>query len=146
MEDESKRHKLGAKAGRKSLVLEENAEFLVQSAVRADRGNDGQGHAEVIVNLMELQPELNPGQEENYVKWTWKAKHIWKLKPRPVKAQKNTSKRSEYTVVQQYCWFKNIDKACDFLWRKNAGLYRLTKKSSGEVINHFIVASDEINL
>ena len=102
--------------------------------------------ATVICSLMELQPELSPSSAANYIKRTWKQKHKGRLKPRPVKAQKNTSKRSQYTVAQQFRWFKNVDKAYDFLRKKNTGVCRHTGKTFGKLIDHFVVGADETNL
>ena len=129
--------------GRKSLVSDESAEFLIQSSIRADRANDGHSQTEVINNVMELHPELNPVQSKNWVQRTWKNKHEGRLKPRPIKAQKTTSKRSQCTVAQQYRWFKNYEKALTFLREKNTGLCRLTGKSFGELIDYFVCGADE---
>jgi hypothetical protein len=68
------------------------------------------------------------------------------LKQKPVKAQKTTSKRSQCTVAQQFRWFKLYEKALCFLRTKNTGVCNKTGKSFGELIDHFILGSNEMNL
>ena len=141
--DRSKRRKIGSQSGRKSIVSEDNAEFLIQHTIRADRANEGLTQTQVQHNLETLQPELLPKQAKNYIARTFKKKAVGKIKPRPVKAQKTTAKRSQCTVAQQYRWFKNYDKALRFLREKNTGVCNKTGKSFGEVIEHFVLGGDE---
>jgi hypothetical protein len=68
------------------------------------------------------------------------------LKQKPVKAQKTTSKQSQCPVAQQFRWFKLYKKALCFLQTKNTGVCNKTGKSFGELIDHFILGSDETNL
>ena len=49
-------------------------------------------------------------------------------------------------MAQQFCWFNNVDKAYDFLRKKNTGVCRHTGKTFGELIDHFVVGADETNL
>ena len=70
-------------------------------------------------------------------------KNQGRLKPKPVKAQKTTSKRIQCTVVQQYCWFKNYEKAPSFIRNKNTGLCKHAGKTFGELIDYFICGADE---
>ena len=134
---------IGAAPGRKSIVADEECEFLTQHAIRADRANDGNTTTEVIDNLCRMKPEMKREQAKNYVTRTWKKKTVGRIKPRPVKAQKTTSRRSQCTVAQQYRWFRNFDRALRFLREKNTGLCRRTGKSFGELIHYFVVGGDE---
>lgn len=134
---------IGAAPGRKSLVAKEECEFLTQHTIRADRANDGNTTTEVIDNLCRIKPDMNREQAKNYVTRTWKKKTEGRIKPRPVKAQKTTSRRSQCTVAQQYRWFRNYDRALRFLREKNTGLCKRTGKTFGELIDYFIVGGDE---
>lgn len=145
-DDPKKRLAVDAKAGRKSLLSSNAAEFLVQHTILADRANNGFAPADVVENLLEMQPQIAPEQARNYVKRTFKKMAKGRLKPRPVKAQKTTSKRSQITAAQQYRWLTNYQKALTFLREKNTGLCNETGKTFGEVIDHFIVGGDETNL
>ena len=49
--DLSKRRTIGSKAGKPSIVTDDNAEFVIQHAIRADRANDGFTASQVIHNL-----------------------------------------------------------------------------------------------
>ena len=68
------------------------------------------------------------------------------MKQKPVKAQNTTSKHSQCTVAQQFRWFKLYEKALFFLRTKNTGVCNKTGKSFVELIDHFILGSDETNL
>ena len=54
--DVSKRRKIGEKPGSKSMVSDENAEFLIQNAIRSDRANQGKSITNTIDGLLDLQP------------------------------------------------------------------------------------------
>ena len=69
-----------------------------------------------------------------------------KVKKNLVKAQKTTTKRSQYTVAQQYRWFKKYEEALNWLRQKNTGVCNRTGKQFGEVIEHFVLGDDETNL
>jgi hypothetical protein len=139
----SNRRKIGAKPGKKSIVNENNAQFLIERAIRADRGNDGRTPADIIEDIQQLQPEIGPKQAQNYYSRTFKKRSKGRLKPRAVKAQKTSTRRSNITVAQQYRWFKLYGRALRYLREKNTGVCRLTGKSFGELIDHFIVGGDE---
>ena len=124
-------------------MSDENCEFLIQHTIRADRVNDGFTQAQVVVNLQSLEPDLSHTQAKSFVQHTLKKRSAGRLKPRPVKAQKTTSKRSQCTVAQQYRWFKNYEKAISFLREKNTGICNKTGKQFGELIEHFILGGDE---
>ena len=143
-----KRRKLGRHAGRPSLLSESNSQFLLQHTIRADRANNGltPAQAQIIDNMSTLQPELSQQQSKNHYHRTFIKKHADRLKQKPVKAQKTTSKRSQCTVAQQFRWFKLYEKALCFLRTKNTGVCNKTGKSFGELIDHFILGGDETNL
>ena len=129
--------------GRNSLVTPVNTEFLIQYTIRADRANDGLAPSSVIENTLQLHPELTYQQAKNFTARTFKLKAKGRLKSRPVKAQKTTSKRSQCTVKQQFRWFTNVAKAYAFLGKMNTGQCRKTGLQFGEMIDHFIVGADE---
>ena len=145
-DDPDKRRKLGRHAGRPSLLSEGNSQFLMQHTIRADRANNGLTPAQIIENMTTLQPELSQLQSRNHYHRTFIKKHADRLKQKPVKAQKTTSKRSQCTVAQQFRWFKLYEKALLFLRTKNTGVCNKTGKSFGELIDHFILGGDEMNL
>jgi hypothetical protein len=142
----SKRRKLGASVGRTSLVPEDKSQFFMELTVRADRANAGFTPAQIKANFMKVIPTLTQEQASNHYHHTFIPKHSDRLKPRPVKAQKTTSKRSQCTVAQQFRWFTLYSKALAFLREKNTGVCRVTGKSFGEVIEYFILGGDETNL
>ena len=141
--DPSKRRTFDRGMGRPSNVSNQNAEFLVQHTIRNDRANTGLTKTDIIQNLQELQPEMAPDQAKNYIHRTFKKVAKGRLKPKAVKAQKTTSKRSQCSVAQQYRWFTNYEKGLRFLREKNTGVCRKTGKTFGELINHFVVGGDE---
>jgi hypothetical protein len=141
-----KRQKLGRHAGRPSLLSKGNSQFLMQHTIQADRANNGLTPAQIIENMTTLQPELSQLQSRNHYHRTFIKKHADRLKQKPVKAQKTTSKRSQCTVAQQFRWFKLYEKALCFLRTKNTGVCNKTGKSFGELIDHFILGGDETNL
>jgi len=115
--------------GRPSNVSDQNAEFLVQHTIRHDRANTGLSKTDIAWNLQELQPSASA---QNYIHRTFKKKAKGRLKPKAVRAQKTTSKRSQCSVAQQYRWFKNYEKGLRFLREKNTGVCRKTGKTFGE--------------
>lgn len=141
--DKSKRLKIGSKVGRKTILSEENSEFLCQVAIRADRANEGLTPADIITKIQRMQPELSERQAANHYSRSFLKKHKGRLKSKPVKAQKTTSRRSQCTVAQQFRWFNMYGKALQFLREKNTGVCRKTGKSFGELIEHFIIGGDE---
>ena len=145
-DDKSKRRKLGASVGRTSLIPEDESQFFMEHTVRADRANAGFTPAQIKANFMTVMPTLTQEQASNHYHHTFMPKHKDRLKQRPVKAQKTTSKRSQCTVAQQFRWFTLYSKALAFLREKNTGVCRVTNKSFGEVIEYFILGGDETNL
>jgi hypothetical protein len=141
-----KRRKLGCHAGRPSLLSKSNSQFLMQHTIQAGRANNGLTPAQIIENMTTLQPKLSQLQSRNHYPHTFIKKHANRLKQKPVKAQKTTSKQSQCTVAQQFRWFKLYEKALCFLRTKNTGVCNKTGKSFGDLINHFILGGDETNL
>lgn len=52
-------------------------------------------------------------------------------------------KRSAITVKQQFRWHKMVDGVLNLLRHVNTGVCRLTGKTFGEVMHHFVVGGDE---
>jgi hypothetical protein len=136
---------VGAKAGRQPIVSEEDKEFLVQLAVRADRANQGLTSKELSQNLQQLTETssrpLSKEQSNNFVYKTLRKDD--RVKSNLITAQKTTSKRSMSSVGQQFRWMKNFIEALDYLRRENTGLCKKTGKTFGEVIDYFVVGADE---
>jgi len=126
-----------------SNVSSENCEFLIHRTIRADRANDGFTQTQVVQNLHHLGPDLSFNQEKNYIHRTFKKKSKGRLKRRPVKAQKTTSKRSQCTMAQQFRWFKNYERITSFPRENNTGICNKTGKQFSELIEHFILDADE---
>jgi len=125
-----------------SIVSDSRCELLIQHTIHADRANDGLLRTETAEDLQDLDPTPSRIQALNSTRRTMKRAE-GRLKPRPVKAQKSTTKRSQCTVAQQFRWFKNVRKGMDFLSKNNTGVCRKTGKTFGELINHFIVGTDK---
>ena len=141
--DPKQRRALGSKMGKKSLVTAENAEFLVQFAIRSDRANEGRTIAQIIEQLMALQPELSMEQASNWAYRTFRTIAGDRIKKSLVVVQKTTAKCSQIHVAQQYRWMKKYEQAINFLRLKNTGTCRVTGKSFGELLPHFIIGGDE---
>ena len=88
-------------------------------------------------------PELTRKQGENFVTRTFKDLAKGRIKSKPVKAQKTTSRRSQCNTAQQWRWFKTYNEALARLRRKNVGVCQKTGKSFGELMHHFIIGGDE---
>ena len=100
--DPDKRRKLGRHAGRPSLLSECNSQFVMEHTIRADRANNGLTPAQIIEKMSTLQPELSQLQSKKHYHRTFLKKYANRLKQKPVKAQKTTSKQSQCTVAQQF--------------------------------------------
>lgn len=143
--DDTTRRSVGMSAGRKPLVDETKQNFLKDTLIRHDRGNDGKSPSETIDVIQELVPGLDRKQAAQAFHRTIRPKisGAGGIKPRPVKSQGTTTKRSAITISQQYRWHKSVEKALDFLRRENTGVCRKTGKTFGELVHHFIVGGDE---
>ncbi len=118
----------------------------MQHTIRADRANNGLTPAQIIENMTTHQPKLSQLQSRNHYHRTFIKKHVDRLKQKPVKTQKTTSKQSQCTVAQQFRWFKLYEKAICFIRTKNTRVCNKTGMSFGELIDHFILGGNEINL
>jgi hypothetical protein len=87
----------------------------MQHTIQADRANDGLTPAQIIENMTTLPLELSQLQSKNHYQRTFLKKHADRLKQKPVKAKKPTSKESQCTVAQQFRCFKLYEKALCFL-------------------------------
>ena len=65
------------------------------------------------------------------------------MKPKLCVAQSTTAKQSGVVVMQQYCWHSMYESDLKELRRRNTGVYKVTGKTFGELIHHFIVGGDE---
>ena len=88
-------------------------------------------------------PELTVDQATRHFNRTLLPNYSDLLKQHKVKAQATTTRRSATTVEQQYRWNKTYESAFSDLRRLNTGLCRLTGKSFGELIHHFITGGNE---
>ena len=134
--DHSKRPPLGTQCGRPSLLSDLQSELLAQVAVSADRANVGLTPAELQANLQKLNPNISMDQAKNHYR-TFMKNHSDVLKPRAVKAQKTTSRRSQCTVAQQYRWRKTMEKAIGILREKNKGVCNVlvdARRNMGEMV------------
>ena len=143
MQDKSKPQKIGATVGNPSLLSEQNSDLLAQVAIWYDRANEGLTPNNIRNNMLRLQPELSFEQPKTHYHKTFLGKHVGRLKQKPVKAQKTSSKRSQCTVAQQFCWFTLVNQAFDFLRTHNLGVCQKTGKNFEEVIAHFIIGGDK---
>jgi hypothetical protein len=92
-EDPTKRIAIGARVGRQSIVSDEDKEFMVQLAVRADRANQGLTSKELAQNLMQLtetsRRPLTKEQSSGFVYKTLRKDE--RLKSNLIVAQKTTT-------------------------------------------------------
>ena len=93
--------------------------------------------------MKSLNPSLSEEQANNHFHPTFKKKHKGKINPKSVIAQKTTSRPSQCKVSQQFRWRTTIDKAIAFLLERDIVICRVTGKSFGELIEHFMIGIDE---
>jgi hypothetical protein len=134
--DPTKRRKLGGQVGRKSILTEENSEFLCQVAIRADRANKGLTPAEVQANMRRLVPGMTELQSRNAYYHKFLKDHRGRIKQKAVKAQGTSTRRSCCTVAQQFRWHNLVEEGLNFLREHNTGLCKKSGKTFGEVIMH----------
>ena len=145
--DEEKRQKLGnGERGRKKLIDGENCDFVAETLARQDRCNDGASRKEAIDIIMDIEPDLTRKQASRQLSRVIlpvaHANGI--LKKSLQKVQCTTSDRIAISIPQQYRWHIAVDAEYDFLRENNRGLCAKTKKSFGELMEHFIVGLDEM--
>ena len=137
------RRDTGQSVGKISLITKENQGFVADVLARKDRGNDGSNREEAIDLVHDLLPHLNRRQARQSFTRTLLPNHPTVLKPKTVKAQATTTKRSAITVEQQFRWMETYNKALSVLRSKNSGTCRKTGKMFGELIQHFVFGGDE---
>ena len=141
--NKDKRRVVGDSVGRQPLLRKDQQDFVADVLARRDRGNDGAAPSEAIELVIELMPELTVAQATRHFNRTLLPNHSDQLKQHKVKAQATTTRRSAITVEQQFRWNKTYEAALSDLRRLNTGVCRLTRKSFGELIHHFITGGDE---
>ena len=134
---------VGDSVGRQPLLRKYQQDFVADVLARRDQGNYGAVPREAIELVIELVPELTVAQATCNFNRTLLPNHSDLLKQHKVKAQVTTTRRSTITAEQQYRWKKTYESALSYLRRLNTGLCRLTRKSFGELIHHFITGGDE---
>jgi hypothetical protein len=115
---------------------------------RADRENDGLSSKEAVDMIQELAPDMTRlaahRQIVLYVLPVNSAALV--LKKSAQKVQATTSDRTNINVAQQYRWHCAVDEVYDLMRTKNTGLCKLSGKSFGELMPHFIIGLDELCL
>ena len=134
------RKTIGSRPGRKSVVSEDHQRFLTELTIRAD----GFTCNEIISHLQTLDDNITTTQAKNYVYHTLRKNSNGRLKPKLIKAQKTTNKRSQCSVAHRWRWDKNVRRVFAFLREKNTGVCKVSEKSFGEVIDHFVVGADDL--
>jgi hypothetical protein len=146
-DDLSKQKLVGSKPGRKSIINASDTEFIAQHTARADRANEGLTSKEIVQNVISLRAgsehELTLRQAQNWVYRTLRSSHPDLLKPNLMRVQKTMSKRSSCDVAQQWRWMKMFEAGLNYLHANNTGVCRKTGKLFGELIEHFVIGSDE---
>jgi len=99
--NEGKRIKLGQGAGRKSLLNSKSQEVVVDVLLRKDRANEGVGVSGVVDILEDMHPELSRLQIDQSFRRTVRPAHPSRLTG-PVAVQPTTTKRTAFTVPQQW--------------------------------------------
>jgi hypothetical protein len=141
--DKEKRRTVGKSVGQPPLIKKKDQEFVAQVLARLDRANDGATLPEAIDIVQQLDPDLSRQQARMAFRRTVHLQHPTLLKPKLRVAQSTTTKRSAITVMQQYRWHTTYESALNELRRRNTGVCKVTGKSFGELIHHFIVGGDE---
>ena len=142
--DPKKRHKLGKASGPPRILDTSNTKFLTDVLRRADRGNEGMSRAEAITTMQELLPVSRKTGSKLLTKYVLRGtENKGVLKSNLVVAQPTTTKRSAITFEQQWRWHTTVDNAFEQLRAKNQGRCKLTGKTFGELIGHFIIGGDE---
>jgi len=142
--DHAKRRKVGNQVGREALLPPgDQQEFLADVLARKDRANNGADPKEAVDKIQELNHGLSRSQARDHLNRTLLPNHPTMLKPKPRVAQQTTTKRSAITLIQQFRWHTTYEHALNELRRLNTGVCRLTGKTFGEVIHHFITGGNE---
>ena len=162
--DAEKRIKLGSSVGKKSLIKVSTANVVVDTLIRKDRANQGEGVRGAVDMIEELEPHLNRAQITRAFRRTVRPKFKGRL-TNPVAAQHSTTKRSAITVTQQFRWHKvsnytssvipfthlpfnlclqTVDSVYAELRQQNAAPDKGV--AFEDVMCHFIIGSDEANL
>ena len=101
----SKRIKLGASVGRKSVISADTQAVINDVLIRLDRANQSKGVREAVDLLETMQPEFKRTQLEGSFRRTVRPKFV-KVLTGPVTVQATTTKRTAFTVQQQWRWHK----------------------------------------
>ena len=96
----SKRIKLGASVGRKPIIGPDTQAVITDVLIRHDRANHGKGVKEAVDILDTMHPHL-----EGSFRRTVRPKFVKVLTGR-VTVQATTTKRTAFTVQQQWRWHK----------------------------------------
>jgi hypothetical protein len=142
----SKRRELGGQTGPKRMLSKENSEFLCQVAIHADRANKGLTPAQLQAHMHHLMPGMMAQQSMNQYYHSFLKDHKGRIKPKAVKAQSTSTRRSCCTVAQQFRWHNLVEERLNFLPKHNTGLCKRSGKTFGEVVDHFVVGYDEANM
>ena len=97
--DDKKRIKLSG-VGKKCLIPESVVGVVVDTLIRKDRANQGEGVRGAVDMIEELQPHLKRSQIVNSFRHTVRPRFKGRLTD-PVAVQHTTTKRSAITVTQQ---------------------------------------------
>eukprot|EP00978_Attheya_sp_CCMP212_P031727 scaffold120920_cov35-Attheya_sp.AAC.1 len=137
------KRELGKQGGKRSLLDANSQRFIADVIARHDRGNDGKSTSESIDIVMNMNPKISRKQAADVFNRTIRPNNKDLLTQNNVTAQATTTKRSAITIPQQYRWFKTYHNALNELRLRNTGLCKLSGKTFGEVIHHFIFGGDE---
>jgi hypothetical protein len=115
--DKTKQRKVGNAAGRQALVPAKQQKFLVQTAIRYDRANNGKSNKEMTDMIQKLQPGMTRKQDNQSFQCTIHPKFVATggIKPKEVKAQATTTKRLAIMVKQQFRWHMVMDVVLNML-------------------------------
>lgn len=141
--DHSKRREVGKAMGNPSKITQDIQDVIVDTLSRYDRANNGKSPEEAIDLVCGLAPHLSRKQCSQILHRTIIPGNPDKLKPHAMKAQATTTKRSAITVAQQFRWHTTFEAGLNKLRELNTGQCKLTGKTFGELIRHFIIGGDE---
>ena len=101
----SKRIKLGASVGRKPVIGPNTQAVITDVVIRHDRANHGKGVKAAVDILETMHPDCTRTQLEGSFRRTVRPKFV-KVLTGPVTVQAKTTKRTAFTVQQQWRWYK----------------------------------------
>ena len=130
------------------MVTNDDVIFAGCVLAHADQQNDGLWSKEAVDMIQELTPDITQvAPRRQIIRYVMPVNSTASvLKKFAQKVQATTSDRMNINVAHQFRWHRAVDEVDDLMRMKNTGLCKLTGKSFGEIMPHFIISLDEMCL